>query len=74
MQYTGSIKKRSDIIKYIRTDIRTIIDQSENVATLAFIRTRSEARDETKYGAVAGWQRSLQRQLSNGVIPSREYS
>jgi predicted alpha/beta hydrolase len=37
-------------------------------------RTRSEARIETKYGTVAGWRRSLQRQLSNGVIPSREYS
>jgi hypothetical protein len=41
---------------------------------LPSLRKRSEARVETKYDAVAGWRRSLQRQLSNGVIPSREYS
>jgi hypothetical protein len=44
----------------------------ENVATFVFF--TSEARVETKYDAVAGWRRSLQRQLSNGVIPSRECS
>jgi hypothetical protein len=27
---------------------------------------------DTKYDAVAGWRRSLKRQLSNGVIPSRD--
>jgi hypothetical protein len=34
------------------------------------LRKRSEARDETKYDVVAGWRRSIQRQLLNGVIPS----
>jgi hypothetical protein len=46
---------------------------SENEQHLPSLRTRSEARVETKYDAVAGWRLSLQRQLSNGVILSREY-
>jgi hypothetical protein len=41
---------------------------------LPSLRTRSKARVETKYDAVAGWRRSLQRLLYNGVVPSRECS
>jgi hypothetical protein len=41
---------------------------------LPSLQTRSETRVETKYDAVAGWRRSLQRQLSNGVNLSRECS
>jgi hypothetical protein len=50
------------------------IDALERSNTCLILRTRSEARVETMYDAVAGWRRSLQRQLSNGVIPSRECS